>query len=78
MKGKNKETQLFSKSVKGKIGCTLQNQMFRFTCQIICQRYVKTKACSEITEPEVMRHFVNLSSNHHIDKDILYFLHNEV
>ena len=72
----NKETPIiFSKSVKGKIGCTLpKSDVPDFNLSdYLSKDTVRTKetCLPEITEPEVMRHFVNLSTkNHHIDKDI--------
>ena len=72
----NKETPIiFSKSVKGKIGCTLpKSDVPDFNLSdYLSKDTLRTKetCLPEITEPEVMRHFVNLSTkNHHIDKDI--------
>ena len=72
----NKETPIiFSKSVKGKIGCTLpKSDVPDFSLSdYLSKDTLRTKetCLPEITEPEVMRHFVNLSTkNHHIDKDI--------
>ncbi len=66
---------IFSKSVKGKIGCTLPkldvpNQDISNFIDKSLLRSCKADL-PEISEPEVMRHFVNLSiKNHHIDKDI--------
>ena len=72
----DKETPIiFSKSVKGKIGCTLPKSDipdFKLS-DYLSKDTIRTKETDlpEITEPEVMRHFVNLSTkNHHIDKDI--------
>ena len=72
----NKETPIiFSKSVKGKVGCTLPNldvpdlELSKFISNDLLRS--DKVGLPEITEPEVMRHFVNLSTkNHHIDKDI--------
>jgi len=71
-----KETPvILSKSVKGKIGCTLPTldvpelKMSDY----LPKNFIRKKKAKlpEISEPEVMRHFVNLSTkNHHIDKDI--------
>ena len=66
---------IFSKSVKGKIGCTLPkldvpNQDISNFIDKSLLRSCKADL-PEISEPEVMRHFVNLSTkNHNIDKDI--------
>ena len=66
---------ILSKSVKGKIGCTLPTldvpklQLSDYLSKNLI-RHNKAKL-PEVSEPEVMRHFVNLSTkNHHIDKDI--------
>ena len=71
-----KETPvIFSKSIKGKIGCTLPKRDVP-NCTLldyIPKSFIRKNKANlpEISEPEVMRHFVNLSSkNHHIDKDI--------
>ena len=72
----NKETPIiFSKSVKGKVGCTLPSldvpdlELSKFISSDLLRS--DEVGLPEITEPEVMRHFVNLSTkNHHIDKDI--------
>ena len=66
---------IFSKSVKGKKGCTIPKSDIpkRELSDHINLKFIrKDKAVlPEISEPEVMRHFVNLSvKNHHIDKDI--------
>ena len=66
---------IFSKSIKGKKGVTTPKSDVP-KCQL--SKYLeanfirKNKAdLPEVSEPEVMRHFVNLSvKNHHIDKDI--------
>ena len=72
----NKKTPvILSKSVKGKIGCTLPKTDVP-ECKLsdyFPSSLIRTKKANlpEISEPEVMRHFVNLSTkNHHIDKDI--------
>ena len=66
---------IFSKSVKGKKGCTIpKSDVPKYELS----KYLKSKSIRkekallpEVSEPEVMRHFVNLSvKNHHIDKDI--------
>ena len=71
-----KETPIiFSKSIKGKKGATTPKTDVP-KCQL--SRYLKANSIRkekaelpEVSEPEVMRHFVNLSvKNHHIDKDI--------
>ena len=71
-----KETPvIFSKSIKGKKGCTIPKSDVP-KCEL--SQYIKSEfirkdkaTLPEISEPEVMRHFVNLSAkNHHIDKDI--------
>ena len=72
----NKETPIiFSKSVRGKVGCTLPSldvpdlELSKFISSDLLRS--DEVGLPEITEPEVMRHFVNLSTkNHHIDKDI--------
>ena len=66
---------IFSKSIKGKKGCTIpKSDVPKYQLsQYIKSKFIrKDKAIlPEISEPEVMRHFVNLSAkNHHIDKDI--------
>ena len=72
----NKETPIiFSKSVKGKVGCTLPEldvPDFDLSDYLSSDVLRSKDTClPEITEPEVMRHFVNLSTkNHHIDKDL--------
>ena len=71
-----KETPIiFTKSIKGKIGCTLplldvpEYKLDDFIDKKLIRK--KKADLPEISEPEVMRHFVNLSiKNHHIDKDI--------
>ena len=71
-----KETPvIITKSVKGKVGCTLpkldvpQLELTDFLSDSLIR--LKKANLPEISEPEVMRHFVNLSTkNHHIDKDI--------
>jgi glycine dehydrogenase subunit 2 len=71
-----KETPvIITKSVKGKVGCTLpkldvpQLELTDFLSESLIR--LKKANLPEISEPEVMRHFVNLSTkNHHIDKDI--------
>ena len=71
-----KETPIiFSKSVEGKVGCTLPAidvPEFKLSDYLPESLIRSNKAnLPEISEPEVMRHFVNLSTkNHHIDKDI--------
>jgi glycine dehydrogenase subunit 2 len=71
-----KETPIiFTKSIKGKIGCTLpQLDVPEYKLDdFIDKKLIRKKKANlpEISEPEVMRHFVNLSiKNHHIDKDI--------
>ena len=66
---------IFSKSIQGKKGCTIPESDVpkRKLSDCIDSKFIrKDKAfLPEISEPEVMRHFVNLSTkNHHIDKDI--------
>ena len=66
---------ILSKSVKGKIGCTLpilDVPELKLSDYLPNNFTRKNKAkLPEVSEPEVMRHFVNLSTkNHHIDKDI--------
>ena len=66
---------IFSKSVKGKKGCTIPKSdvpKYELSKYLKSQFIRKDKALlPEVSEPEVMRHFVNLSvKNHHIDKDI--------
>ena len=66
---------IFSKSIKGKKGATIPKSDVP-KCKL--SKYLKANFIRkekanlpEISEPEVMRHFVNLSvKNHHIDKDI--------
>ena len=66
---------IFSKSIKGKKGCEIPKCDVR---EYDLYEYLKPELLRkdkailpEISEPEVMRHFVNLSTkNHHIDKDI--------
>ena len=66
---------ILSKSIKGKIGCTLPNldvpesQLSDYLPNDLLR---SDKAeLPELSEPEIMRHFVNLSvKNHHIDRDI--------
>ena len=71
-----KETPvIFSKSIEGKIGCTLPNAdvpELKLSDYLSKSLIRANKAnLPEVSEPEVMRHFVNLSiKNHHIDKDI--------
>jgi len=71
-----KETPvIFSKSTKGKIGCTLPNidvPKCKTSDFLPVKLLRKNKAnLPELSEPEIMRHFVNLSvKNHHIDRDI--------
>ena len=71
-----KETPIiFTKSIKGKIGCTLpQLDVPEYKLDdFIDKKLIRKKKANlpEVSEPEVMRHFVNLSiKNHHIDKDI--------
>ena len=71
----NETPVIFSKSVKGKVGCTLPSldvPDLKLSDYLPVSLIRKNKAfLPEISEPEVMRHFVNLSiKNHHIDKDI--------
>jgi len=66
---------ILSKSVKGKTGCTLPKldvPKYRSSDYLSPALLRKDKAkLPELTEPEIMRHFVNLSvKNHHIDRDI--------
>ena len=66
---------IFSKSIKGKKGCTIPKSdvpKYELSKYLKSQFIRKDKALlPEVSEPEVMRHFVNLSvKNHHIDKDI--------
>ena len=66
---------ILSKSVKGKTGCTLPKldvPKYSSTDYLSSDLLRKDKAkLPELTEPEIMRHFVNLSvKNHHIDRDI--------
>ena len=71
-----KETPvIFSKSIKGKEGCTIpKSDVPKYELsQYIKSKFIRKDNATlpEISEPEVMRHFVNLSAkNHHIDKDI--------
>ena len=66
---------ILSKSVKGKTGCTLPKldvPKYSSSDYLSPALLRKDKAkLPELTEPEIMRHFVNLSvKNHHIDRDI--------
>tara|TARA_B100002051_G_scaffold276683_1_gene326854 strand:+ start:15077 stop:16537 length:1461 start_codon:yes stop_codon:yes gene_type:complete len=66
---------IFKKSIPGKIGCTIPKSDvpdYKIEDFIDCKSIRDSKAgLPEVSEPEVMRHFVNLSvKNHHIDKDI--------
>ena len=70
-----KETPvILSKSVKGKIGCTLPalDLPELKLSDYLPKNFIRQKKAKlpEVSEPEVMRHFVNLSTkNHHVDKD---------
>ena len=66
---------IFSKSIKGKKGCTIPKsdvpkyELYKY----LKSKFIRKEKANlpEVSEPEVMRHFVNLSvKNHHIDKDI--------
>ena len=66
---------ILSKSIKGKVGCTLPKldvPKCGLSKRLPGNFIRKNKAnLPELSEPEIMRHFVNLSvKNHHIDKDI--------
>lgn len=66
---------IFKKSISGKVGCTIPKSdvpEYKIEDFIDKKNIRNTKAgLPEVSEPEVMRHFVNLSvKNHHIDKDI--------
>ncbi len=66
---------IFSKSIQGKKGCTIPKSdvpKYELSKYLKTESIRKEKAIlPEVSEPEVMRHFVNLSvKNHHIDKDI--------
>ena len=68
---------IFSKSIKGKKGCTIPKSdvpKYELSKYLKSEFIRKEKAIlPEVSEPEIMRHFVNLSvKNHHIDKDILF------
>ncbi len=71
-----KETPIiFTKSIKGKQGCTIpKSDVPNYDFEEFIESSIVRKESAnlpEISEPEVMRHFVNLSvKNHHIDKDI--------
>ena len=63
---------ILSKSVKGKVGCTLPN-IDVSKCNLskyLSKDFIRKEKANlpELSEPEIMRHFVNLSiKNHHID-----------
>ena len=66
---------ILSKSIKGKIGCTLptldvpESQLSDYLPNNLLRS--EKAELPELSEPEIMRHFVNLSvKNHHIDRDI--------
>ena len=76
---------IFEKSISGKVGCTIPKSdvpEYKIEDFIDSKSIRDSKAVlPEVSEPEVMRHFVNLSvKNHHIDKDIfpLGFVYHEI
>ena len=70
----NEETIIFEKSVEGRLGANLPNSEIPAIdlTENIDNSLLRDKAAElpEITEPQVVRHFINLSTkNHHVDKN---------
>ena len=67
------EKLIFEHSCKGKVGYSLPEvEGLKQPSELLPQSMLREKdaALPEVSEPEVVRHFINLSSlNHHVDKD---------
>ncbi len=68
------EKLIFDYSQEGKWGVSLpdKSQPLKPINQLIPERFLRQRALSlpQVSEPEVVRHFTNLSTlNHHVDKD---------
>ncbi|MBO8131892.1 MAG: aminomethyl-transferring glycine dehydrogenase subunit GcvPB [Candidatus Marinimicrobia bacterium] len=66
------EKLIFEYSKEGKIGYSLPEFDYKEVEQLIPDEYLRIKEAElpEVSEPEVVRHFIKLSTlNHHVDKD---------